>query len=517
MKKIFTFLTAALFAASLWGTEVQIGSGTGVSDKVPSNFKSEYSVVELLYPNSMLSGLTSGNVITNIKFNLKQSATFTRKWKVYISLNSSYSSTGTTLDPASNLVYDGDVNVKNGWFDIELTSSFTYSPTTKTKALQVTIYDYTGSSASSFERSCYVTTTTNNQSAYKNSTSAMTPTSSISSGTALKVLPNITFVVAGGSTPTLEVSPSSVDFGFFDKTTETKSAEITITGENLTDGVTIAAEQGLSVEPTTLTKEAVMAVGGAKITVSSTAEFVSGRKITISSTGATSQTVTCSGTQGITIDDAADNTSVLAANDGQSVNIAFKRSFVADMYNTICLPISLGEAIVSTTFGYGCSLIELSSTSKDGDDIVLNFTEKNALEAGKPYFIKPTKDVVNPSFTNYVVSKNATTKSTTYADFIPVFSPTALESSKDILFLGVNNELFWPSAAGSLKGLRCYFQMKNGASAGAPVRMSIGRGTPTSNEALEDNAPAAIKRIENGQLIIERNGVRYNINGQIIK
>ena len=41
-----------------------------------------------------------------------------------------------------------------------------------------------------------------------------------------------------------------------------------------------------------------------------------------------------------------------------------------------------------------------------------------------------------------------------------------------------------------------------------------------SEETALDNTTSelkAIKRIENGQLIIEKNGVRYNVTGQVIK
>ncbi|MCQ2323256.1 MAG: hypothetical protein MJZ53_00160 [Paludibacteraceae bacterium] len=223
---------------------------------------------------------------------------------------------------------------------------------------------------------------------------------------------------------------------------------------------------------------------------------------------------------GITIDENADNSAVLATNDGQSVTVNFTRSLTQGMYNTICLPIALNEAFLESTFGTSCSLISLASSTYEDGVITLNFEEERELEAGKPYLVKPTKVVTNPVFNSWLVSAELHPVETTYADFIPVFSPTVLEQSKSILFLGADNELFWPTEAGTIKGLRCYFRVHVDDSpipSGAPVRMVIGRGTPTDISQTADKQISAQKVIENGHIFIERNGVRYNLNGQIVK
>ena len=66
---------------------------------------------------------------------------------------------------------------------------------------------------------------------------------------------------------------------------------------------------------------------------------------------------------------------------------------------------------------------------------------------------------------------------------------------------------------GTLKAHRAYVVVGNSA----PKRMRFVFDTETDIDRVEQPYMAAKKYIENGMLIIEKNGVRYNIQGQIIK
>ena len=66
---------------------------------------------------------------------------------------------------------------------------------------------------------------------------------------------------------------------------------------------------------------------------------------------------------------------------------------------------------------------------------------------------------------------------------------------------------------GELKAHRAYVVVGNAA----PKRMRFVFDTETDIERVEQPYMAAKKYIENGMLIIEKNGVRYNVQGQIIK
>ena len=68
-----------------------------------------------------------------------------------------------------------------------------------------------------------------------------------------------------------------------------------------------------------------------------------------------------------------------------------------------------------------------------------------------------------------------------------------------------------------MKGFRAYFKVSGSvAPHGAPARMII-RKSPTAVENVQGTEINAKKVIRDGQLIIMRNGVEYNANGQAIK
>jgi hypothetical protein len=107
---------------------------------------------------------------------------------------------------------------------------------------------------------------------------------------------------------------------------------------------------------------------------------------------------------------------------------------------------------------------------------------------------------------------------------VGTYVPKAVEAQTDasgVLFLGANNTLFWPSKAGNIKPFRAYFELVGGGAMGAPrkgmpARIVERQNAPTAVDNATNNAQYT-KRVENGQLVIERNGVKYNAAGQVVK
>lgn len=99
------------------------------------------------------------------------------------------------------------------------------------------------------------------------------------------------------------------------------------------------------------------------------------------------------------------------------------------------------------------------------------------------------------------------------ATMVGVFSPTTLEVSKNTLFLGAENTLYYVSEESDLPGLRAYFTLTGAAAKAAKHCVKIGR-VPTDINVLPSTTNThATKRIVNGQFIIEREGVKYNAQG----
>jgi len=210
--------------------------------------------------------------------------------------------------------------------------------------------------------------------------------------------------------------------------------------------------------------------------------------------------------------------SAIGTNDGQVVDVNLARPLVDYQYNTFCLPFALSNAQLEEYFGAGYELWELESSSLDGEQLSLAFERKYALEAGKPYLLQPSAAISSVMFFDDVtIDKDLSNTATEYIDFHGTYAPTELAGgNKNLLFLGANNELFWPESTGNIKGFRAYFEVK--PSAGAAKRARIVKkeeGATGIGEVRSENAKAARseKILRNGQLLILRDNKTYNVLG----
>lgn len=227
----------------------------------------------------------------------------------------------------------------------------------------------------------------------------------------------------------------------------------------------------------------------------------------------------------IVLNENATDNSVIHANNGvNDKKIALMRSFRAGMYNTICLPFSDWNSSLELIFGAGYELLQLNTAELDGDVLNLNFNTVTELGHGRPYLIKPTKDVTNPIFgTGHTINESTGYNVATgaNANFVGSFIKGTVPAGEDNLFLGANDLLYFSEAATTIKGMRAYFQIHDVPS-GAPIRQAriVEQGNVVT--ALEfingewqevKSANGTIKTIENGQLILIRDGKRYNVMG----
>ncbi len=230
----------------------------------------------------------------------------------------------------------------------------------------------------------------------------------------------------------------------------------------------------------------------------------------------------------LTIDETATTNSVINDNyrlDAQDIQII--RTITADMYNTICLPFDVSDADLKATFGNDVELLQMASATIDGTVLDLNFENvTTGIYRGTPYLIKTSHDIVNPIFVDAIIKeKVGQTTSGTAADFIGTFIKTTIPEDPNNLFLGANNNLYFPEGGDMpIKGMRAYFAVTG--SSGAPVRQAriVAQGNvATEVELVDGQLPSKFggndlrKSIENGQLIIIRDGVQYNALGVRVK
>jgi len=190
---------------------------------------------------------------------------------------------------------------------------------------------------------------------------------------------------------------------------------------------------------------------------------------------------------GIRLDEAADNSPVLAKKDGQQANATLTRTLQTGSYNTFAVPFSMAKPD-------GWTVKELSSASFADGVLTLNFTNAASIVAGKPYLVKvgATTNLSASAFTDVTISKDAVPFTSTNVDFIPTLGATTIGSAGDdaktVLFLGAGNKLYNPDALpAQMKGFRAYFQLKGAAALEARAfRMDFGDGEVQGIKAIDN-------------------------------
>ena len=224
------------------------------------------------------------------------------------------------------------------------------------------------------------------------------------------------------------------------------------------------------------------------------------------------------------LDEAATtNDTILALKEGGGTHdIQIMRTFAGGMYNTICLPFAVTSSKVREIFGAGVVWKYLSGAELDETESILelSFTDAPDIYPGTPYIIKPLKNVVNPVFDGVEVTatSGSATTSCTKANFKGTFVSSSIPAGEDNLFLGQNNLLYFnKSAATPIGGFRGWFVLKDlgdGPHFIKGARIVERENTATGIENVNQQPTAnSQKLIENGMLIITRDGVRYNVMG----
>ena len=207
-----------------------------------------------------------------------------------------------------------------------------------------------------------------------------------------------------------------------------------------------------------------------------------------------------------------------------SVNVTINRTLYADgYYNTLCLPFNLSPSQLSVSLP-NASLFAFTNAAVVAGALELELAPQTTLVAGQPYLIRfpaSDPDIVNPVFSGVHISASVGQSSGTGdVRFVGVLRPNMMTADNSAqLMVGGNNELYWADRNAAMRGFRAYFYIQTGNASpprrGMPARVVERGQTPTaiSDATATDNAR---KYIENGTLVIERNGKRYNAQGNMI-
>ena len=224
----------------------------------------------------------------------------------------------------------------------------------------------------------------------------------------------------------------------------------------------------------------------------------------------------------VTIDEAATSTDSWADKVGETTyDVQIIRTIVAGMYNTLCLPFAVSSSQCKEIFGADVQIRTLeSATVEEGNFVLnLNFHQASDIYQGTPVLIKTSQNIVNPIFIGVqLATATPATSPGTNADFIGNFVAGTIVANPDHLFMGANNTLYFPTVDTEILGMRGYFYVHD-APAGVIQRARIveadAPAVTTDINRVEVNA--SVKTIENGQLVIIRDGKKYNVMGVRMK
>lgn len=166
----------------------------------------------------------------------------------------------------------------------------------------------------------------------------------------------------------------------------------------------------------------------------------------------------------LTLSEATDNSTTLTTYNGQVAKVTLTRTLQAGGWNTFCVPFS-----TATPTGWTVKKLNASSFNSGTGELTLTFADAGSIEAGKPYLVKVTSAVVNPTFEGVTIADGTTpTTIDGVISFVPVMSPTALTlDDKSYLFVSGGNKLTWANSGSSMPGFRAYFHILDSSIANA--------------------------------------------------
>ena len=226
-------------------------------------------------------------------------------------------------------------------------------------------------------------------------------------------------------------------------------------------------------------------------------------------------------------DEATDNTDAIAENNERVANVTINRTIEADnTWYTLCLPFDMDADKVSEVFG-ASTIATLVGSEDRGSLIHLNFDYVSAIQAGKPYLIKPGQTFTAGTTISGVTIKNVDPSAAGYKAeaehmyFQGTFNKIMLQG-EDKRYVSENNELYAPNPDGgsAVGAFRCYFTIPDGSPALAPGKRAVivfGPQQSTGIDQVVNGKCENAKIMLDGVLYIIRDGKTYNAQGMLIK
>lgn len=229
-----------------------------------------------------------------------------------------------------------------------------------------------------------------------------------------------------------------------------------------------------------------------------------------------------------TFNDNETNT-ITATEAGHVAKVIVNRKMTAGIWTTCVLPFSLNKHQVDAIFGNTYSIGNESGTQilyfdhVEGNKVYFVRHAYNTIVAGKPFLIKPSKEVTSINTTDVKDYPYVTIENTQPADWCSgngytwassySYGMTVKEGdgfiSKDGLFKNFVGE------SGTLKGFRGYLKRINNSAGAKPSMLQVVNSSNVDSNKGETTGIEDLIIDADGQLM-PANGKVYNINGQLV-
>lgn len=201
------------------------------------------------------------------------------------------------------------------------------------------------------------------------------------------------------------------------------------------------------------------------------------------------------------VDNIMRETTTVSFNAQNDVDVQLKRSLTPAQWNTFCVPFTISKDVITEKFGAGTLVYTFGSMNGN----VMNFKASTTIEAGKPYIVKPTKEVVDPTFTGVNIVASDPVKSGENGFFMQgtYGAKTDLLDDGTNLFLGEGNKFYKPAKGSTkMKGMRAFFIVPQG----------------TNFAALRANIDGATTAIDELTTVVEQptDNRIYNLQGEFV-
>lgn len=186
--------------------------------------------------------------------------------------------------------------------------------------------------------------------------------------------------------------------------------------------------------------------------------------------------------------------------------------------NTLVLPFSMTQTEVESKFGTGSKVYAVSSYNAETENI--SFVVRDGISANQPCLLKATEAGTIYELTDRTIVAGTPTSSGTNVTLTGSYAASIFVPQATSNYIVSGDNLYQVNSAVTMKNTRAYITISG--ESGARLSLSFDDDDATIISALEAaDAEAGAQKdgkyLENGKIVIVKNGVKYSANGQILK